>query len=63
VPAPVVRVLDFAQRYTSAIDFSDLGKARSILEKTNAFADPNEADAAGIRLVLPSPELLADVPN
>jgi hypothetical protein len=50
----LVRVIDFAQRDTAAIDFSDLAQARSLLEKTNAFADANEADAAGIRLMLPS---------
>jgi hypothetical protein len=30
-----------------------------MLDKTHAFDDPNEADAAGIRLVLPTPEILA----
>jgi hypothetical protein len=59
----LVRVIDFAQKYTAAVDFSDLDRARSILERTHAFADPNEADAAGIRLVLPAPEVVADVPQ
>jgi Fic family protein len=49
----IMRTLDFAQRYTAAVDFSEVAIARSILERTNAFMDPNEADAAGIRLVLP----------
>jgi hypothetical protein len=52
--------MDFAQRYTAAVDFEELQMARVILERTNAFADPNEADAAGIRLILPTPEVLAD---
>jgi len=52
----LVRVIDFAQRYTAAVDFADLDEARSILGKTNAFADSNEADAAGIRLMLPALE-------
>ena len=56
----IVRVMDFAQRYTAAVDFEELRVARFILERTNAFADPNEADAAGIRLILPTPEILAD---
>lgn len=56
----LVRVMDFAQRYTAAVDFADLHSARVILERTNAFADPNEAEAAGIRLILPTPEILAD---
>jgi hypothetical protein len=34
-----------------------------VLDRTHAFADPNEADAAGIRLVLPTPEVFADVPE
>ena len=62
VTGALVRVMDFAQRYTAAIDFAGLERARAILDKTHAFADPNEADAAGIRLVLPTPEMLADAP-
>ena len=54
---PLIRTLDFAQRYTSAVDFSDFDAARATLEQTNAFADPVEADAAGVRLVLPTPSL------
>src|SRR5262249_9427272 len=50
--AALVRVIDFAQRYTAAIDFADLERARLILDRTHAFVDPNEADAAGVRLVL-----------
>jgi hypothetical protein len=59
IAGALVRTLDFAQRYTAAIDFADLDRARFILDRTHAFADPNEADAAGIRLVLPSPDILA----
>jgi hypothetical protein len=46
-----------------AVDFSDLDRARLVLDRTHAFADPNEADAAGIRLVLPSHEVVADAPQ
>src|SRR5438552_3773461 len=60
VTGALVRVMDFAQRYTAAVDFRELHAARVILERTNAFADPNEADAAGIRLTLPTPEIVAD---
>jgi hypothetical protein len=56
----LLRVMDFAQRYTAAVDFQELHAARVILERTNAFADPNEAEAAGIRLILPTPEILAE---
>ena len=49
----LIRTLDFAQCYTAAIDFTDFDKARATLEQTNAFTDPVEADAAGVRLTLP----------
>jgi hypothetical protein len=63
VTGALVRVMDFAQKYTAAVDFSDLDRARLVLDRTHAFADPNEADAAGIRLVLPTPEVVADAPQ
>jgi len=52
-PDALVRTLDFAQRYTASIDFASFDGARSVLDETHAFNDPAEADAAGIRLVLP----------
>lgn len=60
ITGAVVRTMDFAQRYTAAVDFAELERSRFILDRTHAFADPNEADAAGIRLMLPTPEILAD---
>jgi Fic family protein len=51
--APLIQVLDFAQRYTSAIRWDDFATARSTLEETNAFLDSNEAEDRGIRLVVP----------
>src|SRR4029079_3755865 len=60
ITGALVRTLDVAQRYTAAVDFSELDRARFILDRTHAFADPTEADAAGVRLVLPTPEILAD---
>jgi hypothetical protein len=56
----LVRTMDFAQRYTTSVDFSGLERARFLLERTHALNDPNDADASGVRLVLPSPEILAD---
>jgi hypothetical protein len=53
ITGALIRTMDFAQRYTLAVDFRDLSTARMALERTHAFTDPNEADAAGIRLVLP----------
>jgi hypothetical protein len=60
ITGALMRTLDFAQRYTASIDFAALDQSRFILDRTHAFADPNEADAAGIRLILPTPEILAD---
>ena len=60
ITGALVRTMDFAQRYTVAVDFADLDRARLILDRTHAFADPNEADAAGVRLMLPSPEILTN---
>jgi hypothetical protein len=52
-PRPLVRVLDFAQRYAAAIDWSDLDTAKQMLERTNAFVPPDLAEEEGLRLVLP----------
>jgi hypothetical protein len=41
------------QRYTLAIDFSTMSGAQAQLESTNAFRDAQQADAEGVRLVLP----------
>jgi hypothetical protein len=49
----LIRSLDFLQRYTLAIDFSTLAAAQEQLEVTNAFRDAQQADAEGVRLVLP----------
>ena len=49
-----VAMLDFAQRYTAQLDCTSLETAERVLTATNAFVDPTEADARGIRLVLPS---------
>jgi len=46
--------MDFLQRYTLALDFSTLEGAQRQLEATNAFRDAQQADAEGVRLVLPS---------
>ena len=53
VTRTLIRSLDFLQRYTLAIDFSTLVGAQAQLEATNAFRDAQQADAEGVRLVLP----------
>jgi hypothetical protein len=52
-PTPVIRVLDFAQKYTGSIRWEDFDAARSDLQETNAFRDSTEAEDHGVRLVLP----------
>ncbi len=53
-PRALIRVLDHAQEYAAEIDWSDLRKVREILTATNAFVPPEEAEATGKRLRLPS---------
>lgn len=40
---PLIRMLDYAQRYTHAIDWSDLDAARMALDQTGAFAQGEDA--------------------
>jgi len=49
---PLIRTLDFAQKYTRSLDWHDFEDARRQLHETNAFMDPNEADDNGVRLKL-----------
>lgn len=60
-PQALVRTLDFAQRYTGKVDWGDKKISQRILEATNAFIDPTQADLQGIRLTLPDDSLLADI--
>ena len=40
---PLIRMLDYAQQYTHAIDWSNLARARQMLEQTGAFAEGEDA--------------------
>ncbi|MFZ1988940.1 MAG: Fic family protein, partial [Alphaproteobacteria bacterium] len=51
--ASLVRMLDFAQRYSKAVDWTDFARAEAELKVTNAFMDSADADDRGIRLRLP----------
>lgn len=51
-PDAIERVLAFAQRWTSQVDFSDLALARRQVDATNAFVDPGIALQEGIKLAL-----------
>lgn len=50
---PLVRMLDFAQRFTQAIDWTNFEHAEAELKAANAFMDSAEADEQGVRLRLP----------
>ena len=52
-PEVLPRILDFAQRYSRLVDFSSLEAARADLSRTHAFLTEAEAEAEGVRLVLP----------
>jgi hypothetical protein len=53
-PAPLVRILDYAQEYAAAIDWRDLESAEKMLRETNALIPPWVAEERGIRLRLPA---------
>lgn len=57
---PLVRVLDYAQRYTLAIPFEAFDKANFVMARTHAFLKPDEAEEAGVRLIMPAPDLLQE---
>lgn len=59
-PEPLVRTLDFAQRYAASIPFDSFSEANEVMIRTNAFINSNEAEETGVRLRLPSPDLLDD---
>lgn len=50
---PLVRTLDFAQRWVAAVPWADLASTRAVLERSHAFMDATDAENAGIRLRLP----------
>ncbi len=52
--ASYIAMLDFAQRYTAQLDCTSIDSADRDLIQTNAFRNPAEADALGIRLTLPT---------
>ncbi len=52
---PLVRVLDYAQKWTRSVDWSSIDKAQEELKGCNAFLDPSTADARGLRLRMPEP--------
>jgi len=57
---PLVRMFDFAQRYALSIPWNSFAQASHVLTGTNAFMNPDEADEIGVRLRLPTAELLQE---
>ena len=51
---PLVAVLEYAQRWTGMIDWSDYAATNTILATCNAFEDAVQAEAAGRRLQMPA---------
>ncbi len=49
----LLAVLDFAQRWTSSVDWSNYDDACKVLESCNAFRDPGAAEITGNRLKMP----------
>jgi hypothetical protein len=52
-PKPLIRMLDFAQRFSLAIDWTSFAGAETELNAAPAFMDSAEAEDQGLRLRLP----------
>ena len=52
-PEPIIRMLDYVQRWTAAVDWRSLEETRRELEDCNAFVNPNVAEVEGRRLRMP----------
>ena len=55
VPEPLIRTLDYAQRWTAAVDWRTVETTAEILTECNAFLDSDSAEQEGRRLRLPPP--------
>jgi len=56
----LLSVLDFAQRWTAAIDWTSYEAAHADLTAVSAYTDAGVAEAAGLRLRLPAVDPVAD---
>ena len=56
-PEPLIRMLDYAQRWTAAVDWRSLEETRWELADCNAFVDPDVAETEGRRLRMPGSAL------
>ena len=53
IPGPLIRTLDYAQRWTAAVEWAGLSATQQELVSCNAFVDSVEADEQGLRLRMP----------
>ena len=52
-PEPLIRMLDYAQKWTAAVDWRSVEETRRELDACNAFLDPAVAEEEGKRLRMP----------
>ncbi len=52
-PEPLIRMLDYAQKWTAAVDWRSVEETRREIEACNAFLDAAVAEEEGKRLVMP----------
>ncbi len=52
-PDPLIRMLDYAQKWTAAVDWRSIEKTRRELDACNAFLDSTVAEEEGRRLRMP----------
>ena len=52
-PEPLIQMLDYAHRWTLAVDWTSLDDTRRELDACHAFLDPDEAETEGRRLRMP----------
>ena len=52
-PDPLIRMLDYAQKWTAAVDWRSVEETQRELEGCNAFLDPAVAEEEGRRLRMP----------
>ncbi len=52
-PEPLIRMLDYAQRWTAAIDWRPVDETARELDNCNAFLEPIIAEDEGKRLRMP----------
>ena len=53
VAEPLIRMLDYAQRWTAAVDWHTVETTARQLASCNAFLDSESAEREGLRLRLP----------